>query len=91
MRAECVVECLRVAPVPWSQGTNAICDLALSVRTSQKDKLEDQRRLVGLKCVLRRYSIRSNTIDNPGIAEVRSHYIYWYLENRYSESSLYIV
>ncbi|KAK3873420.1 hypothetical protein Pcinc_021553 [Petrolisthes cinctipes] len=70
MRAGCVVECLRVAPVPWSKGTEAICDLALSVKTSQQDKLEDQRRLVGLKCVLRRYSIRSNSIDDPVIAEM---------------------
>ncbi|KAG7167662.1 Kinetochore-associated protein 1-like [Homarus americanus] len=65
IRAQCIVECVRVAPVPWSEGTHAMCKLGLSLNTSLSTQLEDQRRLVDLKLVLRRYSLHLTKIDDP--------------------------
>ncbi|XP_064111432.1 kinetochore-associated protein 1-like [Macrobrachium nipponense] len=70
LRVECIVECVHIAPVPWSEGTKAMCDAGLALNTSLSSQLEDQRQLVGLKLVLRRHSLHLYKIDNPQLAEV---------------------
>lgn len=70
LRAEVVLECVRVAPVPWSEGTQAAYELGVSLNTSLTSALQDQRNMVGLKLVLRRYSLHMVKIEDPRIAEV---------------------
>ncbi|XP_068231319.1 kinetochore-associated protein 1 [Palaemon carinicauda] len=69
LRVECIIECVHIAPVPWSEGTKAMCDAGLALNTSLSMQLEDQRQLVGLKLVLRRHSLHLYNIDNPQLAE----------------------
>ncbi|CAL4064443.1 unnamed protein product [Meganyctiphanes norvegica] len=47
-----------------------MCDLGLSLNTSQGPSLEEQRRLVGLKIVLRRYNLHLISIHNKGNGEL---------------------
>ncbi|XP_071532362.1 kinetochore-associated protein 1 [Panulirus ornatus] len=70
VRAQCILECIRVAPVPWSDGTLAMCKLGLALNTTFSAQLEDQRRFMGLKLVLRRYSLHLMNIDDPQNAEM---------------------
>lgn len=70
VRAHCILECLRVAPVPWSPGTQAACNLGLSHNSTLSCKLEDQRRLVDLKLVLRKYDLHLIRIDIAKNAEM---------------------
>ena len=70
LRAEVLLECVRVAPVPWSKGTQAACDLGVSLNTTLTSELEDQRNMVDLKLVLRRYSLHMVKIEDPMISEV---------------------
>ena len=71
LRTECLLECVRVAPVPWSAGTQAACELGLSLNTFLRSPLEDQKNMVGLKLVLRHYSLHMVNIDDPRSAKVR--------------------
>lgn len=70
VRAQCIVECIHVAPVPWIEGTEEMYKLGLTLNTSLSSQLEDQRRFVGLKLVLRRYSLHLTNISDPRNAEV---------------------
>lgn len=70
VRAQCIVECIHVAPVPWSEGTEEMFKLGLTLNTSLSSQLEDQRRFVGLKLVLRRYSLHLTNISDPRNAEM---------------------
>lgn len=59
-----------MAPVPWSEGTQAACELGLSLNTALSSLLENQRSMVGLKLVLRRYSLHMINVDDPRNARV---------------------
>lgn len=75
VQADCIYQCVYMASVPWSAGTNALCDLGLSLNTSQGPSLEEQRRLVGLKIVLRRYNLHLISIHNKANGELMLHSI----------------
>nr|XP_045608733.1 kinetochore-associated protein 1-like [Procambarus clarkii] len=91
VRAQCILECIRVAPVPWSIGTQAVCDLGLSLNTSLSSQLEDQRRLVDLKLVLRRYGLHLTNIDDPRNAEMMLKNILSHDEGNEMEDALHVV
>lgn len=70
LRGECLLECIRVAPVPWSEGTQAACELGLSLNASVTSQLENQKSMVGLKLVLRRYALHMMNVDDPRNAKM---------------------
>lgn len=59
-----------MAPVPWSEGTQAACELGLSLNASMTSQLENQKSMVGLKLVLRRYALHMMNVDDPRNAKV---------------------
>lgn len=59
-----------MAPVPWSEGTQAACELGLSLNTALSSQLENQRSMVSLKLVLRHYSLHMMNVDDPRNAKV---------------------
>ncbi|XP_063874801.1 kinetochore-associated protein 1-like [Scylla paramamosain] len=91
LRAEVLLECVRVAPVPWSKGTQAACELGVSLNTSRTSQLEDQRNMVGLKLVLRRYSLHMVKIEDPRIAEMILRNIVSHDKATVMEDALHVV
>lgn len=56
--------------MPWSEGTQAACELGLSLHSSVTNQLENQKSMVGLKLVLRRYALHMMNVDDSRNAKV---------------------
>lgn len=46
-----------MAPVPWSEGTQKICNIGKSLNTLYVTDLQEQEHLAKLKIILRRYNL----------------------------------
>ncbi|RXG72544.1 Kinetochore-associated protein 1 [Armadillidium vulgare] len=57
IKVRCIVECVRMAPVPWSEGTQKICNIGKSLNTLYVTDLQEQEHLAKLKIILRRYNL----------------------------------
>ncbi|XP_076037805.1 kinetochore-associated protein 1-like [Oratosquilla oratoria] len=69
VKAQCILDCLCCAPVPWSEKTKEMYELGITLDTPLTSALEDQCRIVGLKLVMRRYSLIQWNINDPVSAE----------------------
>ena len=68
-KVTCILSCVEVASVPWSKRTDEMCTLGLdlvgSLGGAERESLKEQKRLVALKIILRKYSVNVRNFTDP--------------------------
>ena len=69
-QVKCIAACVRLAPAPWSLGTENVVQLGISRHTNLTADLKEQQQLSKLKTILRRYNLHKVNFEQTMNAQV---------------------